>query len=145
MAAVSGDPIDAAALVAAVSHDGAGGVVVFLGTVRRGDDDGPVSGIEYSAYTEMAVEEFDRILTEAGEQWPEARFAARHRIGMVRTGDASIGVAAAAPHRREAFAAARWVIDEAKRRLPVWKKEHFDDGRTAWREGQTHRAARSED
>lgn len=129
------EPIDLAALLRAVTDAGHGGTVVFLGSVRRSDDDGPVEGIDYSAYEEMLDEEFGRILAEAEGRWSGVGLAARHRVGYVPTGEPSIAVVASAAHRDEAFAACRWVVDEAKRRLPVWKKERFDDGTARWREG----------
>ncbi len=138
------DPIDPAGLVAEVADAGCGGAVLFLGSVRRSTEDGAVEAIAYSAYEAMAVAEFDRILAAAAAQWPSARFAARHRLGVVPTGEPSIAVAAAAPHRDEAFAACRFVIDEAKRRLPVWKKERFADGTTRWREDPRTAAAAAE-
>ena len=107
---------------------------MFVGSVRRGPEDGPVVEIDYTAYEEMAEEEFGRILTDARDRWPGAGFAARHRLGVVQVGEASIAVAAAAPHRRDAFDAARWIVDQAKERLPVWKREHFAGGRRSWRE-----------
>lgn len=125
--------IDPAALVAAVGQPGLGGAVLFLGTTRRSPEDGPVAAIEYSAYEEMAVAEFDRILEEARTRWPAGRVAACHRLGTVPAGEASIAIAAAMPHRAEAFAACRYVIEEAKRRLPVWKQEVLDDGSRRWR------------
>jgi molybdopterin synthase catalytic subunit len=134
MEAVTRDSIAIADLIASVSGVEQGGVVLFLGTVRRGAEDGPVRGIEYSAYEEMATAEFARIIDEARERWPDAQCAAQHRLGHVPVGEPSIAVAAAAPHRAGAFAACRYVIEEAKKRLPVWKKEWFDDGTTSWRE-----------
>lgn len=131
---VTDQPIDVTRLVAAVSQPELGGTVLFVGSVRRGPDDGPVRAIDYSAFDEMVGAEFRRIFGEAGVRWPQARFAARHRVGRVPLGEPSIAVAAAAPHRAEAFAACRYVIEEAKRRLPVWKKEHFEDGSARWRE-----------
>lgn len=135
MDAVTREPIDLARLVAEVSGPGRGGTVLFLGSVRRGPEDGPVQAIEYSAYEEMVGPELERILREAEARWPDARFAAQHRVGRVALGEPSIAVAAGAPHRAEAFAACRFVIDEAKKRLPVWKKEWFDDGGARWRDG----------
>ena len=129
------DPLDVAALAASVAGEGLGGTAAFVGTVRRSAEDGDVVGIEYSAYEPMAEAEFDRILTEAAQRWPMARVAVRHRLGLVRTGEASVVVAAAAPHRAEAFAACRFVIDETKRRVPVWKKEHLASGAARWVEG----------
>jgi molybdopterin synthase catalytic subunit len=130
------DPIDPVALVAEIAAPNCGGTVLFLGTVRRSDEDGPVTEIEYSAYEEMLTEEFRRIVGEAAARWPGVRCAAQHRLGAIPLGEPSIAVAAAAPHRAEAFAVARFVIDEAKRRLPVWKKERFVDGSTRWRENE---------
>ena len=128
------DPIDVGCLLEVVTDDGRGGTVVFLGSVRRGAEDGPVAAIDYDAYEEMASAEFERIVTAALQRWPEAGFAAQHRLGEVPPGEPSIAVVAAAGHRAEAFEACRWVIDEAKRRLPIWKKERFDDGSEHWRE-----------
>lgn len=124
--------LDVAALLASVQSDGRGASALFLGTVRRSAEDGDVAGIEYSAYEAMAEEEFARIVAEALERWPETRVAVRHRLGYVPTGEASVAVAAAAPHRAEAFAACRWVIDGIKRRVPVWKKERLASGAARW-------------
>ena len=129
-------PIEPEALLAAVRDAGLGGTALFLGTVRRGTEDGPVAGIEYTAYEEMVVAEFDRIVSEARQRWPGGRVAACHRLGTVRAGEASIAIAAAMPHRADAFAACRYVIEEVKRRLPVWKQEVMDDGTRRWREAQ---------
>jgi len=109
-----------------------GATAVFLGTVRRSAEDGEVVGIDYSGYEAMAEAEFARILTEAGERWPGAQIALRHRLGYVPTGEASAAVVVAAPHRAEAFAACRFVIDETKRRVPVWKKERLATGVARW-------------
>jgi len=131
------DVIDPARLLAAVGQPKLGGAVLFLGTSRKSPEDGPVAAIEYSAYEEMAEAEFERILTEARSRWPLGSLAACHRLGTVPAGEASIAIAAAMPHRAEAFAACRYVIEEAKRRLPVWKREIMDDGTRRWRANQT--------
>ena len=128
--------IELSQLVSSVSGPGRGGTAIFLGTVRCGPDDGPVEAIEYSAYDEMANSEFDSILSEALEQWPEARAAVVHRLGRIPTGEASIAVVVAAPHRGEAFAASRFVIEETKKRVPIWKKEVFRDGTTDWKSNE---------
>jgi molybdopterin synthase catalytic subunit len=133
--------IEPAALLAAVGQAGLGGAVLFLGTTRRNAEDGPVAAIEYSAYEEMAAVEFDRILEEARSRWPGGRLAACHRLGTVPAGEASIAIAAAMPHRAEAFAACRYVIEEAKRRLPVWKQEILDDGTRRWRANRAPEAS----
>lgn len=94
-------------------------------------DDG-VTAIDYSAYEQMALEEIERILTEAGTRWPDARVTLQHRLGVIPAGEASIAIAAAAPHRDEAFTACRYVIEEVKKRLPIWKKEMHADGTATW-------------
>ncbi|HJS42146.1 MAG TPA: molybdenum cofactor biosynthesis protein MoaE [Gemmatimonadales bacterium] len=122
-------PISLDALLAGVQSPERGGTCLFLGTVRNDDD---VSGIEYSAYDDMAVTEITRILNEAQERWPNARVTLQHRLGLIPVGEASIAIAAAAPHRDEAFAACRYVIEEVKKRLPIWKKELHLDGTATW-------------
>ena len=126
------DPLSLDRLVAEVSSPACGGTCVFLGTARNGPDEGGVAAIEYSAYEEMVEAEFGRLLADAGERWPEACIAVRHRLGNVPVGEASIAIAAAAPHRAQAFEACRYVIEEVKRRIPVWKKELRVDGSEVW-------------
>ncbi len=126
--------IDVNALLADVADSSLGGTVVFLGSVRQGGEDGPVAQIEYTAYEDMVEAEFGRIVSEATLRWSGSRVTAIHRLGSVPAGEPSIAVVASAPHRAEAFEACRHVIEEAKKRLPVWKKEIFEDGAQAWRE-----------
>lgn len=128
------EPIDSQHLLEAVAGSGRGGTVLFLGSVRRSTEDGPVTGIDYSAYEEMVSAEFGKIIEEARVKWPDVRVVAQHRVGSVPVGDPSIAAVASAPHRAEAFEACRYVVDQAKRRLPVWKKERFGDGSSRWRE-----------
>lgn len=138
MSFVTRRPIDAAALLAQVADPGLGGTALFVGSVRGGggggNADGPVDAIEYSAYETMLETEFGKIVTETMAQWPDARVAGLHRLGRIPAGEISIALVAAAPHRAEAFAACRHAIEEAKKRLPVWKKEIFQDGSVAWKE-----------
>ena len=129
------EPIDLPALLAEVASDGAGGTVLFLGTVRRSAADGDIAAIEYSAYREMAEAECGRIAAEAAAQWPAARFVLRHRLGLVPLGAASVAVAAAAPHRAEAFAACRFLIEQIKVRVPLFKRERLASGEARWVEG----------
>lgn len=128
-------PISVEALLAEVQSPERGGTCVFLGTVRSDDD---VTAIEYSAYDEMASAEITRMLDEARARWPTARLRVQHRIGLVAVGEASIAIAAAAPHRDEAFAACRYVIEEVKKRLPIWKKELHADGTATWTDAPRH-------
>ena len=120
------------ALLADVQGPECGGTCLFLGTVRNGPEEAGVTEIEYSAYDAMAEAEIERILADVRQRWPTARVALRHRVGRVPVGEASIAIAAAAPHRAEAFAACRHVIEEVKQRLPIWKKEYRVDGTTVW-------------
>jgi len=129
-------PIDVADLLAAVQSAERGGTCVFLGTVRN---DADVTGIEYSAYDDMALAEIERILAEAHDRWPGSRVMLQHRLGLIPVGEASIAIAAAAPHRDAAFAACRYVIEEVKKRLPIWKKELRGDGSATWVGVHDHR------
>ena len=122
-------PIAIDDLLAEVQGPERGGTCVFTGTVRN---DGDVTGIDYSAYEAMAFAEIERILAEAQAQWAQARVMLQHRLGLIPVGEASIAIAAAAPHREDAFAACRFVIEAVKKRLPIWKKEHRADGTTSW-------------
>ncbi len=108
-----------------------GGLVVFSGTVRDHSEGRPgVSGLEYEAYVEQAEPKLGSILDEARRRWPEiGRVALLHRVGVLAPCDCSVLVAVSAPHRPEAFAAARWCIDTLKSTVPIWKRE-------TWREGQ---------
>ena len=128
--------LEVADLLAEVQSVERGGTCVFLGTVRN---DAGVTGIDYSAYEAMAVEEIERILAEAHERWPDARVVLQHRLGLIPVGEASIAIAAAAPHREAAFAACRHVIEEVKQRLPIWKKELRGDGSEKWVETHDQR------
>ena len=122
-------PLEVDALLAEVQGPERGGTCVFVGTVRN---DADVTGIDYSAYEPMAFAEIERILSDAQAQWPEARVMLQHRLGLIPVGEASIAIAAAAPHRDDAFAACRYVIEEVKKRLPIWKKELSANGSASW-------------
>lgn len=109
-----------------------GGVVTFEGRVRDHHEGRAVTALEYEAYEALALAEGARILAEAAALFAPARVAAAHRHGRLGLGEAAVVVVAASPHRQEAFAACRWVIDAIKERLPVWKREHYADGTCAW-------------
>ena len=132
MSYLTRSPISLDALLAEVSSPACGGTCVFLGTVRNGPDEHGVTAIEYSAYEAMVEAEFGRLLDDARGRWREARIAVRHRLGTIPVGEASIAIVAAAPHRAQAFEACRYVIEEVKRRVPVWKKELRVDGSEVW-------------
>ena len=125
-------PLDEAALRARVSHAGAGAVTCFVGTVREENDGRAVSGIDYTAYEAMALRELGAVADEAEARYAGARVAVEHRLGALAVGEASIVIAASHPHRAEAFDAARYVIEQVKRRVPIWKREGYVDGTREW-------------
>jgi molybdopterin synthase catalytic subunit len=126
---VSADPIDPAALVARVGVPAAGAVVLFLGTVRdHSADRRGVVALEYEAYAGVVEKSIWAVVGEARNRWSLLAVAVAHRTGRLAVGEASVGVAAAAAHRLEAFEAARYLIDELKQRAPIWKKEIWEDG-----------------
>lgn len=133
-------PIDAAALLDEVSKHRNGATVLFVGTVRNVNDGAPVSGLDYSAYGAMAERELRAIVEEAAETWDTTDIVVEHRTGELSLGDVSVAIAAAHPHRAQAFEAARYVIEELKRRAPIWKREHYVDGRSEWVEQGTTEA-----
>ena len=122
-------PIDAAALIAEVSDESCGAATVFLGCVRNVNDGHAVTGIEYSAYRSMAEREMTAIVREADERFGVNRLVLEHRVGTLGLGDVSVAVVAAHPHRGPALDAMRYVIEQLKRRVPIWKLEHYVDGR----------------
>ena len=124
--------IDACALLDEVAQHRNGASVLFVGTVRDINDGSPVTALDYSAYTDMAETELAAIVLEAGERWSTPDIVVEHRIGNLALGDASVAIAVAHPHRGEAYEASRYIIEELKRRLPVWKREHYVDGRSEW-------------
>lgn len=109
-----------------------GGLVAFEGRVRNHDQGRAVTGLHYEAYEALALSEGQRILDEARVRFAPARVAAAHRCGTLEVGEVAVVVVAAAPHRQEAFLACRWIIDQIKERLPIWKRELFTDGTSAW-------------
>lgn len=125
-------PIDVSALIAEVTDDSCGASATFLGTVREVNDGRPVSGIEYSAYRAMAQREMEAIATEAGEKFGVARLVIEHRLGVLGLGDISVAIVGAHAHRAPALDANRYVIEELKKRVPIWKLEQYHDGTREW-------------
>ena len=113
-----------------------GAVAVFIGNVRGENLGRRVVELHYEAYVPLALATFGTIAAEVGEAWPGVRIAIRHRVGRIAVGDASIVIAAASPHRAEAFQACRYVIERVKQIAPIWKREIFDGGEV-WIEGAT--------
>lgn len=126
------EPIDVAALLSEAGDDSCGASTVFLGTVRDVNDGRAVTGIEYSAYRTMAEREMRAIANEASEMYGVTRLIVEHRLGTLCLGDVSVAVVAAHAHRAPALDANRYVIEELKRRVPIWKLEHYRDGTREW-------------
>lgn len=131
MAFLTRAPLDLGSLVSRVSAPARGGIACFLGIVRDHHQGRAVTSLEYSAYDAMAEAECARIVAEARARW-QADIALEHRLGHLDVGDAAVAIAAAAAHRDAAFAACRYVIEEVKRRVPIWKRERFADGTETW-------------
>jgi molybdopterin synthase catalytic subunit len=126
------DEIDPVALLRAVARPANGAMLLFLGVVREVNDGRGVTGIEYSAYESMAASELQAIAEEAAVRFDSPDVAIVHRLGELALEEASVGIAVAHPHRGEAYALSRWVIEELKRRVPIWKREHYVDGTREW-------------
>ncbi len=131
-------PLEVGTAIDSVSDSGNGAVAVFLGTTRR---DTNASGrelvaLDYEAYREMAVDQMRRLTEEARRRWPIHRIVMLHRTGVVKVGQPSVLVAVSTPHRAEAFEACRFLIDQLKAQVAIWKKEVWGDGSTSWVEGQ---------
>lgn len=125
---VGSQPLQLEPLMQAVRHDGAGAVVVFVGTVRDHNEGQAVSALEYEAYESMAVAEMQRIADEICAEHQGVRLAAGHRTGELRVGDIAAICVASAAHRDQAFEACRLLIDRIKERVPIWKRERGAEG-----------------
>jgi molybdopterin synthase catalytic subunit len=111
-----------------VQDHAAGGVNVFVGTVRNKTQQKQVTKLHYEAYTPMALKEMQKLAEQAASQWPVVKLAIVHRIGTLALGDAAVVIAVSCPHRAAAFQACQWLIDNLKVTVPIWKKEYFLDG-----------------
>ncbi|HEX8911887.1 MAG TPA: molybdenum cofactor biosynthesis protein MoaE [Humisphaera sp.] len=127
-------PLDAAAAVRFVTDPAAGGIDLFLGTTRaeRNAAGHDLLALDYEAYADMAVARLKQLAAEARKRWPIVKLAVLHRTGRVPVGEASVAVAVASPHRAEAFEACRFLIDELKKDVPIWKQEVWAEGPATW-------------
>jgi len=141
--AIVHDPIRNEDVLAHVGADEDGAAVLFLGIVRDHADGRPVTGMTYESYEEMAEPVLREIALEAAQRIGSDRVAVVHRVGDLRIGEVSVAIAVSSPHRAEAFDASRYVIEEIKKRLPVWKKEHYADGAPEWVRGTVPPAPRA--
>jgi molybdopterin synthase catalytic subunit len=129
---ISPDSLDTGEVLAFVSDPGAGGVCMFLGTVRDHSGAGSVTGLRYEAWEEMAATRMREIAGEMLEKWPVRKAALLHRTGALDVGEVSVVVACSAPHRAEAFEACRHGIERIKEDAPIWKKEALTSGESHW-------------
>ena len=129
---VSEQPIDAVALQAGLRDPRAGACASFEGWVRDHNDGRSVDGLRYEAYVALAEAEGDAILAEARQRFDLIDAACVHRIGDLAIGDLAVWVGASAAHRGPAFEAYRWIIDEVKARVPIWKRERYAGGEAGW-------------
>lgn len=126
---VGDTPIDGGALLAEVGRPDAGATVLFLGTVRdHSEGKEGVTHLEYEVFAERVEPKVSEIVSDASSRWPILSAVVEHRSGTVELGEASVAVAVACAHRSDAFAAARYIIDELKARAPIWKKEFWPGG-----------------
>ena len=137
LARVISEPIDPARMLGSVVSPADGAALLFRGVVREENDGREVSHLEYSAYAPMAEREMLRIAGEARERFGTGAIHVVHRVGLLRIGEASVAIAVASPHRGEAYEASRYVIEQLKRRVPVWKREGYVDGEAEWVPGFT--------
>ena len=125
-------PIDPAALLAEVASTANGATVLFAGTVRETNEGRTVSGIEYAAYERMAIRELEAIVADAASRFGTSDVVVEHRIGRLALGETSVAIAVGHPHRAQAYDASRFIIEEIKRRVPIWKREEYVDGTREW-------------
>jgi MoaE-MoaD fusion protein len=121
-------PVNLTAVVVAVVDERAGAIATFLGTVRAQSRGREVIALEYEAYEKMAEDVMAQIATEVNERYDLCKVAISHRVGRVEVGETSVAIAVSAPHRHDALAACKDVIDTLKERVPLWKKELYEDG-----------------
>ena len=129
---ICNSPIDPDKLRQLLTDDAAGGFVAFEGWVRNENEGQEVLRLEYEVYAPLAVKEGAKIIEEAMAKFPILRADCVHREGLLEIGECAVWVGVASAHRDEAFTACRYIIDEIKLRLPVWKKEHYVNGDSGW-------------
>jgi molybdopterin synthase catalytic subunit len=129
---VASTPIDTAALQRSLQNPAAGGFCAFEGWVRNENEGHVVERLEYEAYEPLVITEGEQVLDEARRKFPYLEARCVHRVGLLEIGECAVWIGVASKHRDEAFRACRYIIDEIKQRLPIWKKEHYADGDSGW-------------
>ncbi len=125
-------PIDIASLQRSLVNPAAGGFCAFEGWVRNENEGHTVERLEYEAYEPLVIAEGEKVIREARRRFPHLEARCVHRVGMLEIGECAVWVGVASQHRDEAFKACRYIIDELKHRLPIWKKEHYTNGDSGW-------------
>lgn len=128
MIKITEHPLSPENITATVYDDSAGGVSVFIGTVRSSTKEKKVIRLEFETYLNMAIKEIEKIIEGAKKKWPILHMTIHHRIGKLAIGEIAVVIAVSSPHRKEAFAACEYAIDTLKQTVPIWKKEIFEDG-----------------
>ena len=130
--AIVNRPLDPASVLREVASVANGAAILFVGTVRDVNDGRAVTGIEYAAYAAMAERELRLIVEEAARAFGAEDIVVEHRLGRLDLGEASVVIAVAHPRRAQAYDASRFLIEELKRRVPIWKREEYVDGTREW-------------
>jgi molybdopterin synthase catalytic subunit len=130
--------IDVTSVMSEVAADYNGATIAFIGTVRDVNDGRAVTGMEYTAYRGMAERELEAIAREAVEAFATHDVVVEHRLGVLELGEASVLIVVAHPHRGAAYEASRYVIEQLKKRVPIWKLEHYADGTREWVDPTNH-------
>lgn len=125
---ITEEKLDAKSCTDAVTYPGAGGIVVFVGTVRDQTKGKTVRHLEFEAYEQMALKEMQKIADHATEKWSLHKMVIHHRTGLVKIEEEAVVIACSSAHRKEAFEACQYAIDTLKETVPIWKKEVFEDG-----------------
>jgi len=122
------NPLDAQVCIDYVTNEGAGGIAVFIGTVRNQTKNKKVLKLDFEAYAPMAISEMRKIAERAAAKWPVQKMTIHHRVGSLVIKEVAVVIAVATPHRQAAFEACQFAIDTLKETVPIWKKEFFEDG-----------------
>jgi molybdopterin synthase catalytic subunit len=130
------ETIDVTRLAATTGHPSCGAIVLFVGTVRDRHRDRQVEGITNDAYRSMAARKLETIAADLEDSFRELRIRIVHRLGAIPSGEASVAIAVASPHRAAAYDASREDLERLKREVPIWKREHYTDGPAEWREDE---------
>lgn len=125
---ITKEPISIESIIHKVKCRPAGAITTFIGTVREFTNEKKTLYLEYDAYEAMAVKKLTQIGSEIQEQWPKTQVAISHRIGRLEISDIAVVIAVSSPHRNQSFVACRYAIERIKEMVPIWKKEHWEDG-----------------